>query len=622
MTPLVTFVVPGRIDSLTGGYLYDRHIIAGLRSRGWRVSVIELDDSFPHPTSRARTDAESRLAGLEPGGVVVVDGLALGALPEEVERASRHHAIVALVHHPLALETGLSTEVAARLAQTEARALRFARRIVVTSRATAVQLERDGVAAERIDVVEPGTAAAPLAGGSGSGLSLITVATLIPRKGHDLLLHSLAELRDHPWTLVCVGSPDRDPATARRIRAQVEALGLTDRVTVTGELDADALEAAYGRADAFVLPTLYEGYGMAVAEAVARGLPVISTDTGAIRQMVGRAGLIVDPGDRAAFSRALHTFMTDQTLRNALRSEASDARDRLPTWDSSCRRFAAVLERVSAGASSFFDATWLLERERYDHRARARGLSMRVVAAAARDGSLRAVDLGAGTGSNLRYLSSMCAVEQDWLLVDHDDRLLAELEHRMTGMATKPHSVALRWHTLCQDLSQLESRMFAGRTLVTSSALLDLVSEAWLREVVLHCARAGAAVLFALNYTGRWTCQPEDDFDCVVRDLVNRHQRRDKGLGPALGPRAADRAATLLSAHGYQVEREASDWRIPAEAVSVQRMLIEGWARAACDVEGRRSEDVSAWQTRRLNALAAGRSLMAVSHEDVGGWLV
>lgn len=634
MTRRVSFVVPGRLESLTGGYLYDRHIVAGLPSHGWHVDVVELDESFPHPTPAARADADRRLAAIEAGTPVVVDGLALGAMPDEIERAAGHHAIVALVHHPLALETGLSADAAARLAHSEANALAFARRIVVTSRATAAQLQRDGIEPARIEVVEPGTTSAPLAAGSPSGLRLIAVATLIPRKGHALLLQSLAELRNHGWTLVCVGSLGRDPATTTRVRAELDALGLADRVTLTGELDADALDAAYLGADAFVLPTLHEGYGMAVAEAIARGLPVISTDTGAIRELVGNGGLIVAPGDRTAFSSALRAFMTDTALREDLRAGAREARTRLPTWDSSCRRFASVLDGVQAASGSVFDADWLDAREPFDRQARARPLSMRVVATAARSGSLRVVDLGAGTGSNLRYLSPMTDAEQDWLFVDHDTLLLAELERRITSsVASKRDSASaaavaeklpfsrLRWQTLCRDLGQLEPTMFAGRTLVTASALLDLVSETWLADAVRHCYRAGAAVLFALNYSGAWACEPEDGFDRVVRDLVNQHQRRDKGLGPALGPDAADRAAALLHARGYHVERESSDWSIPAGAGALQRMLIEGWARAAVEMDGRLSEAAASWRKRRLAILSDGHSTMAVSHEDVAGWL-
>lgn len=354
-------VVPGDLETRTGGYGYDRRIIAGLRDRGWRVDVLRLDDSFPSPTPAARAHATELLAAIPDGSAALVDGLALGALPAEIEREAGRLAIVGLVHHPLAAETGLDPALAAALEISERRALAAVRSVVVTSRATAARLTDDGLAVGRIAVVEPGTDPAPLARGSALCLSgplaanhqfadvaLLCVATLTPRKGYDVLLSALAALPGGGWRLTCAGSLDRDPPTVARFRAQLRECGLEDRVSLAGDLDSGALAAHYDRSDLFVLATLYEGYGMAVAEALARGLPVVSTATGAIRDLVGdEAGIVVAPGDLAALTDALSRVIGDAALRARLAEGARRVRDRLPTWDAAAASMATALEAVT-----------------------------------------------------------------------------------------------------------------------------------------------------------------------------------------------------------------------------------------------------------------------------------
>jgi hypothetical protein len=159
------------------------------------------------------------------------------------------------------------------------------------------------------------------------------------------------------------------------------------------------------------------------------------------------------------------------------------------------------------------------------------------------------------------------------------------------------------------------------RALVTAAALLDLVSESWLRELASRCRGRGAAVLFALSYDGRIQCSPSDPEDAGIRDLVNRHQRTDKGFGPALGPDAADAAERCLTSLGYQVQREPSDWVLAAESDQLQRQLVEGWADAAMAIAPERSASIRGWLARRLTHVAGGRSQLVVGHQDLGGWM-
>ena len=356
----LVFVVPGDLDSLTGGYGYDRRIIAGLRAAGWTVDVVALGAGFPFPDAGTREHSAQQVAAIPDGSLVVVDGLAFGAMPELADRHGGRLRWVALVHHPLALETGLTAEQRRTLLDSERRALATAHGVIVTSSTTARELERLGVSAARLRVVTPGTDIAPLATGSGSdeattlGLSLLCVATLIPRKGHAVLIEALQGLQDRRWVLHCVGG-ERDADTATRLRAAIDAHRMRARVHLHGEVASSRLQVLYDKADAVVLPSFYEGYGMVLAEALARGLPVVSTTAGAIAETVpSGAGILVPPGDALALRTALASLLDDRDRRVRLATAARAARAELPTWARAVSRFAAALmafEEYEPGAA-------------------------------------------------------------------------------------------------------------------------------------------------------------------------------------------------------------------------------------------------------------------------------
>jgi glycosyltransferase involved in cell wall biosynthesis len=344
----LVFVIPGDLETLTGGYGYDRRIAAGLRALGWTVAIESLAASFPLPTIDARNEARDRLAAIPDHSLVLVDGLAFGALADEAEHERERLRLVALVHHPLADETGVDGPTAARLETSERRALATTRLVVVTSRPTAEALGRYGVSADRIAVVEPGTEPAALARGSHDGsVHFLCVASLIPRKGHEVLIEALARLKERRWHLTCVGSVDRDPPTTRRVREGLARYGLAARVTLTGDLHQPELDREYDQADVFVLPTFHEGYGMVVAEALARGLPVVSTPTGGISELVAPdAGVLLSSGDVEGLADALAKIVDSAETRARLAAGARRVRDRLPTWETASRSMAMALERT------------------------------------------------------------------------------------------------------------------------------------------------------------------------------------------------------------------------------------------------------------------------------------
>ena len=346
-------LVPGDIDTKTGGYGYDREIVAGLKARGWRVQVHSLPGSYPTPSDVDREAASRVFNTLPDAALVLVDGLAFGALPAQAARHRSRLRLVALVHHPLGHETGIDALTSLRLLASERQALAHARGAIVTSPRTVGAVESLGVPRERVDVVEPGTHPAPVARGSdGSILEMLCVASLVPRKGHDTLfsaLEHLIALGVADWHLTCVGRVERGSEYGAELMRRIGDPLLAGRIAAVGEQAGAALNAAYDSADLFVLPTHYEGYGMAVAEALVRGIPVVSTPTGAIAELVGEsAGVVVQPGDPVALASVLQTLLLDRSRLAALRDGALRSRSTLQTWDTACARMEQALARLGA----------------------------------------------------------------------------------------------------------------------------------------------------------------------------------------------------------------------------------------------------------------------------------
>jgi SAM-dependent methyltransferase len=275
-----------------------------------------------------------------------------------------------------------------------------------------------------------------------------------------------------------------------------------------------------------------------------------------------------------------------------------------------------------------FAADWLALREPADARARSAKLTRLFADRLGQAAEFHVLDLAAGTGANARYLAEFLPTGQrglQWLLVDNDRELLAQAAAQAAAQETiDPRGldqVETRVVDLASAFAPAAEDICAGRDLVTASALLDLVSGRWLQMLARRCRDNGAAVLFALTYNGDVRCSPEEPEDDTVRELVNRHQRIDKGFGPALGPEASESAADAFAALGYEVRRERSDWSLGADARDLQARLIEGWADAAAAIAPDRSALLQSWRSRRLAHVAAGRSRLVVGHEDLVGWL-
>lgn len=342
------FVIPGDITLPTGGYGYDRQILARLGQNGITVSHVALPGSFPAPTKADMTRTETLLAATPADGILLIDGLALGAIPVDLMRRVQRR-VVALVHHPLYLEAGLSEARSKELFASERDVLADAAHVVVTSPTTKTLVARHlGVPAERITVAEPGTERAARARGTGTPLALLAVGAVVPRKGYHVLVEALAGLANADWRLSIAGPDDRSPQTTEQVRALIAKKELEPRIRMLGAVDQAALAALYDAADVFVMPSLFEGYGMVLAEAMSRGLPIVCTTGGAAAETAPAAAAIkVPPGQAEALETALRQVLNNPALRARMAEASWTAGQKLPQWDDTARIIADVIKGLA-----------------------------------------------------------------------------------------------------------------------------------------------------------------------------------------------------------------------------------------------------------------------------------
>lgn len=346
--PGAAFAIPGDIDTKTGGYIYERTLLHSLRALGRPVDHLILPASFPDPSPADMARAIAQMAAVPADRPLIIDGLVFGAV-DTAGLASLRAPIVAMIHHPLALETGLSPDRAAELYRREADNLRLAARVVVPSPHTAdILTSRYGADPARILIAPPGFRPADPARLPAAPPLILSVGILAPRKGHDILLTALAGLTDLDWQAIIVGAP-LFPQTAAALHAQNAALGLAGRVRLTGLIDEAALIDLYRSTTVFALATRYEGYGMVFGEALLHGLPIVACRVGAVPQTVPEgAGLLVPPDDPAAFAAALRHLLTDAPARARIAAISTAAGQALPTAADTARVMARALD-LAAG---------------------------------------------------------------------------------------------------------------------------------------------------------------------------------------------------------------------------------------------------------------------------------
>lgn len=341
------FVFPGLLDTQTGGYHYDRRLIEELRKLDIKVNTISLSTQFPFPDAATLAATREALAAVPDGAFVIFDGLAYGVLDELAEAESQRLHIIALCHHPLALESGLDPVKQQDFHTSEQRALAAARHIIVTSEHTrSILTDQFDVSANKVLVAVPGTDRVPFAPCAGNPLQLLTVASLTRRKAHDVLINALANLVDLPWQARFVGGRHFDPIWSDQLQQQVNHLHLQKRIELAGTVDE--LDEAFHQADLFVLPSRFEGYGMVFAEALAAGLPIVAARAGAVPDVVPEsAGILVPPDDVESLTTALRHLITNSELRQQLQAGAQHAALSLPTWADAALLVADLIKELN-----------------------------------------------------------------------------------------------------------------------------------------------------------------------------------------------------------------------------------------------------------------------------------
>lgn len=344
----ISFAVPGNIDLPTGGYGYDRRVMELLPDYGVQADLISLPGSFPFPSAADLAQTKTMLAAAPASHALLIDGLALGAIPADLLK-SLARPFIALVHHPLCLEAGLTDEQATHLKATETQALELARHVLVTSFATKRILVSDfAVPITKITVAEPGTDPSMRASGTGTPMQLLAVGAVSKRKGYEILIEALKPLNDLDWRLTIAGATDRDPAAVSNLESAIAAAGFHDRVRLSGTVVPATLTKYYDTADLFVMSSLFEGYGMVLAEAMACGLPIVCTTGGAAADTVPDAAAIkVAPGNAAALTAAIEKVLSDKRLRRRMADASWEMGRTLPPWTETTRRIAAVIMGIS-----------------------------------------------------------------------------------------------------------------------------------------------------------------------------------------------------------------------------------------------------------------------------------
>jgi glycosyltransferase involved in cell wall biosynthesis len=347
----VIFAIPGDLNTPTGGYRYDKRVIEELPALGWSVKHLQLSSEFPSPSEKALLATAKALSEIPAGALVMIDGLALGAIPRATLTSLRAR-LVALCHHPLAFETGLSTDRIDYLHRTEREALARAIATIATSRSTATLLAREfNVAEEDLTVAEPGTEPAARAKGNAAPPRLLSVGAITRRKGHDTLAKALGRIRDLNWEWHIAGSTDRDAIAMKALETEIENGKIKERTKLLGPLDDAGLEKEYSSASLFVLPSHFEGYGMAFTEALARGLPVVAGSGGALVETVPKdAGVFVTPGNFGELALTLRRLLTSPDEISKRADAAWQYAQQLPRWSDTAKLIAGALERAIAKA--------------------------------------------------------------------------------------------------------------------------------------------------------------------------------------------------------------------------------------------------------------------------------
>lgn len=341
------FAIPGDMTQKTGGYIYEYELLMGLRAQQRPVEHVQLPAGFPDATAAETAASIEAMAAIADDVPLIIDGLVFGSI-DTAGLATVRAPIIAMIHHPLGLETGLPPDRARDLLQREADNLELARAVIVPSPHTArILVQQFGVPESKITVALPGFRPADPVHTPLTPPLILSVGLLAERKGHDVLVAALSQLADLAWQAEIVGKT-HDAKVEARLRDQISRLGLESRVTLAGLLPDAAVIERYRSATIFALATRYEGYGIVLGEAMLHGLPIVTCRTGAVPDTVADgAGILVPVDDVDALAGALRTLLTDATQRRAMEEKSAAAGRLLPSWRATAQRVGHIIDQLT-----------------------------------------------------------------------------------------------------------------------------------------------------------------------------------------------------------------------------------------------------------------------------------
>lgn len=345
-------------EQKTGGWIYNRHLISWLDRHFGGVCEMTVPVCFPTPDAAVMREIAAMFDEIEPGAVMVMDHIYGCMLLPVLE--GRPFRLVLVYHHSVVEERGAGVlpispqggrSKGARdtdQSSIEQSALRRADAVVVTSdESHAYIASRYGIAAEKIITAKPGNDPVPQSPAHDAGpWHLLSVGAVIPRKRYEFLVEALSKLERSDWSLTIAGNTERYPDYVIDLQNLVDARALSDHVTLLGELPAPALAALWGRTHLYVASSFYEGYGMAISEAICRGVPVISTPSGAVASWAGEAAVLVDADDPAEMTARITAIMADPVAYTQARERTVGFAEALPSWEENMARVGEGVRRL------------------------------------------------------------------------------------------------------------------------------------------------------------------------------------------------------------------------------------------------------------------------------------
>jgi glycosyltransferase involved in cell wall biosynthesis len=335
------FIIPGNIHSLTGGYLYDMKMIRGLEEQGYDVPIIGIDEPL---TCLAAIEGycRSQFIKLPPGTCVVIDSLVLGLLHKLVREFSDRLNIVGLIHLPVTYNI-LSYKM--KLADYEINAMMDASSLIVTGRFMVQLLGDAGIPSEKITIVEPGTERYPRKRTYKKlPTELLCISNYSAIKAQHVLVQALEKIRHMDWSLNLYGNMQRDERYVASLRSYILRKNLEGRILLHDTIPHDQISAAFLQSDLFILPSLFESFGMVLAESLAHGIPVVTTVAGNIPYTVPPAmGVFTERGNADHLAYALNELMLDEEKYASLYRAASDYHKQARSWETAISDFESII---------------------------------------------------------------------------------------------------------------------------------------------------------------------------------------------------------------------------------------------------------------------------------------